>query len=57
MEYDYSIMNMSTLSGLNVFEVQKEERIMDNGEIVKFNYPAFFADHYIYRGQWKIKMT
>ena len=41
---------MSTFSVLTVPEVQKEERRMVNGEIVKFKYPKVVADHYRYRG-------
>ena len=49
-EPDYHIMMMSTFSGLTVPEGQKEEIRMVNGEIVKFKYPEFITDHYIYRG-------
>ena len=38
-ELDYNIMMMSTFSGLTVPEVQKEERRIVNGEIIKFKYP------------------
>ena len=44
-------MMMSTFSGLTVPEGQKEEIRMANGEIVKFKYPEFVTDHYIYRGR------
>ena len=45
----YNIMMMSTFSGLTVPEGQKEERIMVNGEIVKFKYSSIVANHYRYR--------
>ena len=41
---------MSTFSGLTVPEGQTEEIRMVNGEVVKFKYPEFVADHYRYRG-------
>ena len=31
-------------------EGKKGERIMRNGEVVKFNYPEFFVNHQKYRG-------
>ena len=48
-ETDYNIMLVSTLSGLTVPEVQKEEILMMNGEVVKFKYIATIAYHYRYR--------
>ena len=41
---------MSTFLGSTVPKVQKEERMMMNGEVVNFKYLEVVADHYIYRG-------
>ena len=43
-------MTMSTFSGSNFSEGQKEEIRMANEEVVKFNYAAFVSDHYRYIG-------
>ena len=50
-EPNYNIIIISTFLGLTVPEVQKEERRMVNGEIVKFKYPEVVADNYRYRGE------
>ena len=42
---DYNIITMSTFSGLTVPEGHKEERIMVNGEVVKFKHPEVIADN------------
>ena len=47
---DYNIMMMSNFSGLTVPKVQKEERRMVDGEVVKFRCPEVVAVHYICRG-------
>ena len=43
-------MMMLIFSGLSMLEVQKEERILVNGRILKFNYPGVVAYHYRYKG-------
>ena len=43
-------MMMSTFFGLTVPEGQKEEKMMMNGEVVKFKYNEVVADHYRYKG-------
>ena len=55
-EPDYNMMMMSTFSGLNVPEGHKNKRILLNGEVVKFKYLKSVTDHYVYRGEWKIKI-
>ena len=42
---DYNIMMMSTFSGLTVPEDKKEDRMMVNGEVVKFNYTGVVFDN------------
>ena len=49
-ESDYNIMMIPTFSGLTMTGGHKEEIMMVNGEVVKFNYPAVVADHYRYKG-------
>ena len=41
---------MSNFSVFTVPEVQKEERSVVNGKVVKFGYPETVDDHYRYRG-------
>ena len=48
-EHDYNIIMMSTCSILTVPAGQKEKTRIVLGEAIKFNYPAFFSDHYRYR--------
>ena len=55
-EPDYNITIVSTFSGLNVPEGHKNKRILLNGEVVKFKYLKSVTDHYVYRGEWKIKI-
>ena len=43
-------MMMSNMLCLTVMEVQKEWIRMVNEDLVKFNNPEVFADHYIYIG-------
>ena len=40
-------MMMSAFSGFSVPEGYKEERRMENREVVKFKYPEVFSNHYI----------
>ena len=46
---DYNIMVLSNFSDLTVTEGQKEKIRMDNGEVIRFNYPKIVMDHYRYR--------
>ena len=45
------MMMILTFSGLTVTEGQNKERRMVNGEVVKFKYPKYVADHYRYGGK------